>query len=212
MGITSQLTTQIGKCGEFGNRRVAGMCLENPDLLGEIADGLECGNPLIMRDCAEVMTMVAQNEPEFILPYISEIVPLVDHPKARVRWEAVHALSLIAGLAPHFIRKLLPRFDEIIHNDKSIIARDCAVRAVANYAGTGKSASEDAYPILIKAVYVRDARHGHLAINGLIHALEYLPEKADELEKIGLEFMDAKRGVLKKSARRLLKAIDSIKT
>jgi len=211
MGIIEKLSSQVGERGESSNRLVAGMCLENPDLLGEIAEGLETGSDGIKGDCAEVMVMVGKNEPEFLLPYVGLLVPLVDHPKARVRWEAIHALSLTAGIAPHFLRKMIPKLDEIIQTDTSIIARDCAVRAVANFAGTGKSAADDAYPVLLKAVRVRDCRHGHHAMNGLINAAQYLPEKLDEIEKIGEEFSDADRGVLKKAAVRLLQKIDSLK-
>lgn len=210
MSILSKLSSSMGERGEASNRTVAGMCIENPDLLGEIAEGLESGSDVIKGDCAEVMTFVAKNEPEFVVPYVGSLVPLVEHPKARVRWEAIHSISLVAGLAPHFLRKLIPKLDEIIQNDTSIIARDCAVRAVGNYAETGLEAAMEAYPVLINAIPVRDCRHAHHAINGLINALGFLSDKTDELEKIGEEYMESSRGVLKKAAKKLLKAIDAL--
>ena len=39
MTITTQLSSQIGDRTEEGNRRVGRMCLNNPDLLGDIAMG-----------------------------------------------------------------------------------------------------------------------------------------------------------------------------
>jgi len=210
VSILRKFSSTVGERSEASNRMVAGMCIENPDLLGEIAEGLETGSDVIKGDCAEVMTMVAKDEPEFVVPYVGSLMPLVDHPKARIRWEAIHAVSLVAGFAPHFLRKLLPRLDEIIQNDTSIIARDCAVRAIGNYAGTGKTAAQEAYPILIQAIPVRDYRHAHLAINGLMKVLEYMPDKKSELENIGEQFMESSRGVLKKAAKKLLKALDSM--
>jgi hypothetical protein len=154
--------------------------------------------------------MVAQVDPDLVAPYTKFIVPLLDHKKARVRWEAMHALALVAHMVPKEIDKILHRIDEIIHNDPSVIARDWAIQAVGNYAGTGKKAAEKAYPILVNSIPVREYRHAHHSMRGLKEVARMIPESRVELEKIGMEFMDSKRGVLKKAARELLKGIDGI--
>ena len=117
MSLTSQLSSQVGDRTEESNRKVAAMCLENPDLLGDIADGLQSDDAGMLGDSAEVMTMVAEVHPEFIIPYAKYLPPLLDHPKARVRWESMHALALVADLKPKVIEKLLGRIDEIIHTE-----------------------------------------------------------------------------------------------
>ena len=208
MRITSQLSSQVGDRTEESNRKVVGMCLENPDLIDEIADGLKSDDAGMLGDCAEVMTMVAEVDPDLVAPYARLLPPLLEHPKARVRWESMHALSLIAGIEPKLIEKILLKIDHIIHNDKSVIAKDCAVRAVSNYAGTGKKAAKKAYPILMRSIPVRDNRHAHHAIKGLIEIARLMPETREELERVGMEFMDVKRGVLRKAARELLRTID----
>ena len=207
--IISQLSTQTGDRTEASNRKVAGMCLENPDLVDEIADGLKSCDAGILGDCAEVMTLVAQVEPDLVAPYAKLLPPLLNHKKARVRWEAMHALGLIAHIVPKEIGKILPRIDELIHSDSSVIVRDWAVQTVGNYAGTGKKAAGKAYPILIKSIPVREFRHAHHALKGLKEVARLIPESRVELEKIGMEFMESKRGVLKKAAKELLSIFNS---
>jgi hypothetical protein len=210
MSITSKLSSQTGDRTEASNRKVAGMCLENPDLVDEIAEGLKSDDPGILGDCAEVMTMVAQIEPDLVAPYAKLLPPLLKHKKARVRWEAMHALGLITHLVPKEIEKILPMIDELIHNDSSVIVRDWAVMTVGNYAGTGKKAAGKAYPILINSIPMREYRHAHHALKGLKEVARLVPGSRVELEKIGMEFMDIKRGVLKKAAKELLKEIGEI--
>jgi hypothetical protein len=207
MNITAQLSSQIGERSEEGNRQVAGMCLRNPDLLGDIALGLESGDAGMLGDCAEVMTMVAQVHPELILSYARHLPPLLFHKKARVRWEAMHALGLIAAYKPALIERNLSRIEEIIHTDASVIARDWAVQAVGNYAGTGRKAAEKAYPVLLRAMPVREFRHAHHALRGLVNVVDLVPEKHEEVEALAEEFVYHKRGVLSKAAKELLKSM-----
>src|SRR4030042_352943 len=100
MSILNQLSSQMGDRTEYSNRKVAIQCLENPDLLVDIAAGLRGSNAAIAGDCAEVMTKVAEADPEWVIPYAEDLSPLLIHKTARVRWEAVHALSLITPCVP----------------------------------------------------------------------------------------------------------------
>ena len=97
-----------------------------------------------MGDCAEVMTEVAKVPPEWVAPYAPLLPELLAHKKTRVRWEAMHALALVAAHIPESVCPLLPRLDGLIHNDESTIVRDHAIDAVANYAQVSPRAAEAA--------------------------------------------------------------------
>ena len=60
----------------------------------------------------------------------------------------------------------------------------------------------------MNSIPVREYRHTHHALRGLKEVARLMPDTRDELEKIGMEFMESKRGVLRKAARELLKTID----
>ena len=54
----AQLSTQVGDRTEQSNRRIAALCLANPALLADIAEGLHSEQAALLGDCAEVFTSV----------------------------------------------------------------------------------------------------------------------------------------------------------
>ena len=203
MSILTRLSSPTRDRTEYHNRKAALECLEDPDLLEEIAEGLRSGNPALMADCAEVLAMVAEDQPEWVAAYDRQIAELVRHPKTKVRWEAVHALARIAQYAPETVESLLPVLADIIRADTSVIARDYAVQAVGNYAWTGREAAEKAYPVLVEALTMRNGKQAHHALDGLAKAADHLPERREELLGFADRFAGNPRGVVRKAARGL---------
>ncbi len=109
MGVLQQLSSQAGDRSEYSNRKVALRCLDQPELLAEIAAGLDSRDVKLVGDCAEVLTMVAETRPDLIAPYAKKLAVLLAHKTTRVRWEAMHALALVASQVPRVIASLLPR-------------------------------------------------------------------------------------------------------
>jgi hypothetical protein len=104
---------------------------------------------------------------------------------------------------------LLPTLDEIIHTDSSVIVRDYATDAIANYTATSMSAAEKAYPLLKEAVTVWDGKHAGHALKGLVNVALTMPPLSDELRAIAEEYMRSGRAVVRKAAKELLKVIES---
>jgi hypothetical protein len=190
------------------NRDAAAKYLKEPALLNEIARGLKGQNAARVGDCAEVLTEVAREKPGLVARYAMELAPLVNHATTRVRWEAMHALALVATLDPRVIASLLPRLDEIIRLDGSVIARDYAVDAVGNYAGTDVTAARAAYPLLVDALTVYNGKQAGHALTGLAKAVAANPGLRTELGPIVERYTDNPRGVVRKAARELKKAIE----
>jgi hypothetical protein len=184
-------------------------CIADPPLLEDIADGLKNADAALVGDCAEVLTHVASVYPERVAPYAEKLIPLLSHKTTRVRWEAMHALALIATHIPDTIATLLPQLQEMISADKSTIVRDHAVDTVGNYAGTSEQAAAQAFPILAKALRVWDSKHAARALNGLSNVALNAPGLQGELLSLAQDYVDHYRGVVKKAARRLVKTIES---
>ncbi len=210
MTLLKKLRTQSGVKSSISNRGVADECVNNPDLLSEIADGLVSDDHGIISDCAEVMTMVAEVHPELIIPFADGLVPLLDNPKTQARWESMHALALIASYEPDLIKPSLGTIEKLIETDWSAIVVDWGIKAVGNYASTGKKAARAAWPILKKGLDAREGRHTHHALNGMAHVAKFHPYLSDEIEEIAENYIDHKRGVFKKAARSLLRRIDNM--
>jgi hypothetical protein len=208
MSILAKLSSQVGDRSEYSNRKVVIQCLDDPDLLAEIAEGLKSKNAALVGDCAEVLTQVAEQHPDWVAPYAEALTALLNHKTTRVRWEAMHALALVTASVPTIIDSLLPTLAEKVRSDSSVIVRDYATDAMANYAATGKSAAERAYPFLKEALTVWNGKHAGHALKGLVNVAKQAPALRDELQAIGEEYSRSGKGVVRKAAKELLRAIE----
>lgn len=134
MSILQRLSSQMNDRTEASNRAVIAQCLAVPRMLDDIAAGLGSGDPALVGDCAEVMTEVGETQLGWIVPYGSALARLISHLHTRVRWEAAHALSHIAALAPEVIAAILPEIARRLESDPSVIFRDHAVDILSRYA------------------------------------------------------------------------------
>lgn len=205
MVILEQLSSQVRQRVQESNMQVVTQCLANPTLLYEIASALESKDAALLGDCAEVFTKVAEQNPLLVVPYAQQLTGLITHKVTRVRWEAVHALALTAQHIPHLIKPLLGQIMEIIKADKSIIVRDYSIDIIAGYALAGEKEAEEACPLLKESLLAWDGRHAGHALTGLINVGRMLPALARELGQIAEEYMEDKSGVVRKTAKSLLK-------
>jgi hypothetical protein len=205
--ILLDLSSQSGDRTEQSNLHAARRCIDDPALLVQIDTGLGEKNAALVSDCAEVMTMVAQTHPELVAPYANSLAPLLWHKTTRVRWEAMHALALVASLVPDVIHLQLDRLEELIQTDPSVIARDYAIEALGNFASTGIEAARQAYPLLQSALTAWDGKHAARALHGLAQAAANNAAPKDEFDKIASTYEDHSRPSVRKAARALRKQV-----
>lgn len=206
MSILDQLSSQVGDRTEASNRAVAAKCLDEPGLLAEVAAGLAGRDEKQVGDCAEVMTKVAAEDPTLVAPFAAKLVPLLGHEYTRARWEAAHALALIADKVPELIEAHLQDLDRAIFEDPSTIVRDHAVDTLSSYASVGPQQAEAAYPLLLRSVEAWDGKHAHHALPGLAHVAEDHPRHRPEILELAVRLQDHPKGVVRKAARALLRA------
>jgi hypothetical protein len=209
MSLLKQLSSQTGDSTEASNRRVVVQCLDDPELLTEIAEGLRSSNARLVADCAEVFTHVAEYHPEWVAPYSNQLSPLLNHKHTRVRWESMHALALVVDFTPFTIQTLLPKLTEMLQTDQSVIVRDYATDAIACYASTGTSAAEAVFPLLVDMLALWNGKQAAHALQGMVHVAEQLPEKCPELHLIAEEYSHSGKPVVRKAAKALQKALAS---
>jgi hypothetical protein len=205
MGIVSELSSQTGDRRQESNIKVAAKCLAQPGLLTEIATGLGSKDIALAGDCAEVFTKVAEQNPQLIISYAAELIPLFTHKVTRVRWEAVHALALAAQHITPILKPILKQIDGIIHSDKSIIVRDYSIDMIGNYALGGAAEAQEAYPLLMDYLTVWEGRHAGHALVGLGNVGKIVPQLAPELVKLAEPYLEHKSGVIRKAAKSLSK-------
>ncbi|MDD5369490.1 MAG: hypothetical protein PHQ40_10410 [Anaerolineaceae bacterium] len=207
MSILTQLSSSRGDRSETSNRNAALLCINTPEWIAEIAEGLGGPNPALAGDCAEVMTQVAEDHPELVMPYAEKLIPLLADRTTRVRWEIAHALALISQADPAVIGRHLPALHEILLHDASIIVRDYLVDSVGNYAASGKHPAEQAFPTLVQMLVAWDGKQAGHALQGLLKVARQTPDKMVEIRESARPFLNDRRGVVRKAAKVLLKAL-----
>src|SRR4030042_1937798 len=205
MSILTKLSSQVSDRSEYSNRKVVLQCLDDPDLLPEISNGLKDNDVALVGDCAEVLTKVAEVHPEWVVPCVDALAMLLIHKTTRVRWEAAHALALITTSTPTTFAILLPILMEKIRTDTSVIVRDYATDTIANYASTSSSAAECAYPLLKETLTLWGGKQAGHALQGLTYVARLMPARPPELRAIAEDYLHSSRGVIRKAAKELLK-------
>jgi hypothetical protein len=208
MDLLAQLASSLGHRAEAANRAAAALCRQRPALLADIAAGLASDDAALAGDCAEVMTMVAESDPDLVAPFAPRLASLLAHTASRPRWEAMHALALVAALKPRLIARLLPTLEGLLRRDPSVIVRDYAVEAIAVYAGAGPAAAERAFAPLRAALALWDGKHAARALRGLAHVAARAPHRAPEVRALAYTHLGAGRGVTRQAARALLRAME----
>ncbi len=205
MSILSKLSSQSGDRTEASNKHVAATVLKDPALLDEIAEGLASTDAKLAGDCAEVMTMVAEAQADWVAPYADALIARLTHKNARVRWESMHCLAEIAARVPDKIAPIMQTLNEIIALDKSVIVRDHAIRALGAYGRTSPVAARRVWHHLREALVLWDGKHAGKALAAMRKVVAVEPALKSDAQKIAARFSDHKSTTVRAAAKRLLK-------
>ena len=204
MSILERLSSVAGDPSEASNKAVAREALERPEILDEVAAGLEWDDRKLVGDCAEVFTEVAKENPALVAPYADRIAPLISHKDTRVRWESTHALALAASLVPEQIAPLVPDLVAKTERDKSVIVRDCAVLALGEYGRSGPEAAREVFPHLLRALEIWEGKHAKLVLEAMSKLMEVEPELEVEVRAAAQGCLDHHRANVRRLAQKLV--------
>ena len=205
MEILNQLSSQKSDKTEDCNKIVAEKCIVRPRLLAEIAVGLEDKNKKLQSDCIEVFTLVSEKKPEFAVPYIENIVPLLYSKEAKTRWEAVHTLSYIADKIPDTISHILPTLQSLIEKDHSTIVRDYTIDTIANYAKVSVETSKEAYELLKSTLDLWGEKHARQVLRGFNHVLDNISDYKAEIKSLVQPYLTANKKIVVTEAKKIIK-------
>jgi len=211
MSILERLSSAASDRSEASNKAVAREALEQPDILDEVAVGLEWDDRKLVGNCAEVFTEVAKDNPALVVPYVDRITPLISHKDTRVRWESTHALALAASLVPEQVAPLLPDLVAKIERDKSVIVRDCAVLALGEYGRSGPEAARGVFPHLLRALEMWEGKHAKLVLEAMIKLVEVEPGLAVEVRAAAQGCLDHRRANVRRLAKKIVLSRDEVK-
>ncbi len=189
------------------NRAVAAECAADKTLLVQIAQGMLEKNAGIVADCAEVMTMVSEQNPELVAPFARELAALITTKNKRARWEATHALANVARLKPEIIAENFVKIESALFYDDSVIVRDYSIEILVNYALSDEQNMRKSVNILLRALSFWKERHAGRILVGLSKIALLSKEFAQDFLTVAKEFENSEKPSVKTAARKLLRAI-----
>ena len=206
MSALERLSSARGDSTEASNKAVAAEALAQPEILEEVAAGLEHADRRLLGDCVEIFTEVVKVDPALVAPYAEHLIPLLGHKDTRVRWETTHALALVAALVPDQIQPLLPDLVAKIEGDRSVIVRDCAVIALGEYGRSGPEAARQAFPLLSDALVAWEGKHAKWVLQAMDKLLAAEPALGPEVQASARSCLNHKRANVRRLANKMVQA------
>jgi hypothetical protein len=112
-------------------------------------------------------------------------------------------VALVAALVPAQVETLLPDLVGKIERDRSVIVRDCAVKAISEYGRSGPQAARQAFPLLSQALEAWEGKHTKLVLEGMDGLRGVDPALEPQVRASAQTCLDHKRANVRKLARRL---------
>ncbi len=82
---------------------------------------------------------------------------------------------------------------------------------VSNFARIGEEQALLAFPILKESLPLWEGKHRGRVLNGFMNVLHATPSVTVEIRMIAEDYLDDSKGVVKKAAKTVVKAIDKAK-
>jgi len=99
-------------------------------LFNEVMEIFRNGSDVEKGTCAEVMKFVSKDNPEFVIPYLDELINNINHKASRVKWGVPESIGNLAKNYPKEVQKAIPNLLKNT-NDKSTVVRWCAGYAIS---------------------------------------------------------------------------------
>ena len=147
--MLNQIASALNRNDEAPNMELAEKLANSQDGNGisEIVSGLTM-NKATANDCIKVLYEIGERNPLLIVPYVGEILNLLEAKNNRLVWGAMTALAQITTLCPE---KVFERWEEIIAAFKtgSVITVDNAISVFAALCKADRGYEKIVLPVLM---------------------------------------------------------------
>ena len=176
------------------------------DYVAAIISGLSCGDSRVENGCAELASLVAEEFPNLVYPYVQLFIGNINAREKVIRWEAVCVLGSLAAVdANKVIVPFIPRISTHLR-DKSIVLAGHALRALSKMAVAYPEKSRD---IFEEFIAVADAFPGN-KIGFLIEAMAPLGTLKlfnDDIREFVLPYKNSPLKVVSRKSVKTLKTL-----
>lgn len=141
---------------------------KSADALSALIEDLSNSSRRVRQLSARTVSLLAQREPELLVPYIDQLIDALYRPEAQTRWEVLDALAI---LAPDNAKKCGAAYEgaeAALFDELSAPLRLSAFHFLTVWGATERRRSEKVWPILDEAI---QCFHGDLEYRDMLSSL-----------------------------------------
>lgn len=181
--------------------------IKDPQLLKTVVDALAGASRRARQNSAAILSEVAKDHADLLIPYESELVDALNRPEARTRWECLDALTHLVDKDSRACDKAIAGAEVSLFDEESGPVRLAAMRFLCKIGATTETRSEKTWPLIDEAL---QCYHGDLEFNDMLIAVtEYSQGKLSDSVKASLAHRMAfdasnSKGALQRRAQQIV--------
>ncbi|MBN2945213.1 MAG: hypothetical protein JTJ24_08015 [Collinsella sp.] len=125
---------------------------ENENAVDRLVQELGCPTRRIRQFAARVLHLLAERDPQRVVPCVPALIEALDRPEAQTRWEALDALAALATTCPEQLGDAFEGAETALFDEISSTLRYAAFRLLCVWGSTSVERSREAWPILDEAI------------------------------------------------------------
>lgn len=184
--------------------------IKDPALLKTVVDALAGSSRRARQNSAAILSEVAKEHADLLVPFEGELIDALNRPEARTRWECLDALTQLVDKDSRACDKAIAGAETSLFDEESGPVRLAALRFLCKIGATTETRSEKTWPLIDEAI---QCYHGDLEFGDMLVAVtEYSQGKLSDSVKASLAqrmAFDASnsKGSLQRRARQILENV-----
>ena len=184
--------------------------IKDPALLKTVVDALAGASRRARQNSSAILSEVAKEHADLLVPFESELIDALNRPEARTRWECLDALTQLVDKDSRACDKAIAGAETSLFDEESGPVRLAALRFLCKIGATTETRSEKTWPLIDEAI---QCYHGDLEFGDMLVAVtEYSQGKLSDSVKASLAqrmAFDASnsKGSLQRRARQILENV-----
>ena len=142
--------------------------MKDPKLIEKVAEALGGGSRRGRQNAAAIMSAIAKEKPELVVPYLDQLIDALNRPEARTRWECLDALTVLVEKDSRACDKAISDAEASLFDEESGPVRLAALRFLCKIGSTTEARSEKTWPLIDEAI---QCYHGDLEFGDMLTAV-----------------------------------------
>lgn len=146
---------------------------QDTSALDTLIDDLSSSSRRTRQFSSRVVLLLAEREPELLVPHIDDMIDALYRPEAQTRWEILDALTLLVPEHAKEIGAAYEGAETALFDELSATLRLSAFRMLCTWGATERGRSKKVWPIIDEAI---QCYHGDLEYRDMLGCLHEFAE------------------------------------